>query len=107
MRKTEFIFGLCAGITGLVLAALSYFSILPRSELISYSANTLSIYAVVCIAANVLGIIGALLVQKHNIPGAVIMAVAGVIFFKEHLSVVRLLGIVLSISGLILLRLAK
>jgi ABC-type Fe3+ transport system permease subunit len=76
MRKTEFIFGLCAGITGLVLAALSYFSLLPRSEIVSFSANTLSVYAAVCMAANVLGIIGALLVQKHNIPGAVIMAVS-------------------------------
>jgi ABC-type Fe3+ transport system permease subunit len=76
MRKTEFILGLCAGIAGLLLAALSFFSLLPRSALFTYAENTFKIYAVVCIAANALGIVGALLVQKHNIPGAVIMAVS-------------------------------
>jgi ABC-type Fe3+ transport system permease subunit len=76
MRKTEFMFGLCAGIAGLALAALSYFSLLPHPETVSYSDNTLKMYAALCMAANALGIAGALLVQKHNIPGAVFMAVS-------------------------------
>lgn len=36
--------------------------------------------------------------------GAAIMAVAGVVFFKEHLSLSRLAGIIMSIVGLYLLR---
>jgi transporter family protein len=36
--------------------------------------------------------------------GAAIMAVAGVLFFKEPLSVARVAGIVLAIAGLYLLR---
>jgi len=35
--------------------------------------------------------------------GAALMAVIGIVFFKEHTSLPRLLGIVLSITGLILL----
>lgn len=35
--------------------------------------------------------------------GAALMAVIGIVFFKEHTSLPRLLGIVLSISGLVLL----
>lgn len=78
MRKTEFIFGLCAGAAGLILAALSLFSILPFSQetVRSLSESTLRTYALVCIASNVLGIVGALMVQKYNIAGALIMAAA-------------------------------
>ncbi|MEY2395913.1 MAG: bacterial/archaeal transporter family protein [Acidobacteriaceae bacterium] len=36
--------------------------------------------------------------------GAAMMAVAGILFFKEPASPLRLLGVVLSISGLLLLR---
>src|SRR5262249_1410119 len=36
--------------------------------------------------------------------GAAVMAIAGILFFKEPASVVRLLGIGLAISGLILLK---
>jgi hypothetical protein len=74
MRKTELIFGLCAGITGLLFAVLSLFSLLPWSEAALAYPEALKVYAVVCIAANALGILGAFLVQKHNIPGAIIMA---------------------------------
>jgi transporter family protein len=36
--------------------------------------------------------------------GAAIMAVAGILFFKEPASAARLLGIVLALAGLFLLR---
>jgi len=36
--------------------------------------------------------------------GAAIMAVAGILFFKEPASLTRLLGIVLALAGLFLLR---
>ena len=35
--------------------------------------------------------------------GAALMAIIGIVFFKEHTSLPRLLGIVLSITGLVLL----
>ncbi len=76
MRKTEMIFGLCAGVAGILLAVLSLTSLLPWPEKALAYPETLKAYAVVCIAANALGALGALLVQKHNIPGAVIMAVS-------------------------------
>ena len=76
MRKTEMIFGLCAGAAGILIGVLSLVSLLPWQEAASVYPETLKAYAVVCIAANALGALGALLVQKHNIPGAVIMAVS-------------------------------
>jgi transporter family protein len=36
--------------------------------------------------------------------GAAIMAIAGILFFKEPASIPRLLGIVLALAGLFLLR---
>lgn len=78
MRKTELIFGICAGASGLVLAVLALFSFLPFSPdaVHGLSQSTLNTYALICVAANVLGIAGALLVQKLNIAGALIMAVS-------------------------------
>ncbi len=74
MRKTEMIFGLCAGAAGILIGVLSLVSLLPLQEAASVYPETLKAYAVVCIAANALGALGAILVQKRNIPGAVIMA---------------------------------
>jgi hypothetical protein len=71
MRKTEFIFGFCAGAAGLALALLSLFSLLPYPSVSDNSGHT---YALICLAANVLGITGALFVQKSNIFGASSMA---------------------------------
>lgn len=68
MRKTEFIFGICAGAAGLALGLLSLFSLLPDS-----GSQT---YAFICLGANVLGILGALIVQKNNVAGALSMAVS-------------------------------
>ena len=71
MRKTEFIFGLCAGASGLVLAALSLFSLLPHLPGPDPLRQT---YAFICLAANLFGVFGALIVQKYNIAGAAVMA---------------------------------
>lgn len=73
MRKTEFIFGLCAGTAGVLLAALSLLSLLPYLPEPGTADHT---YAFICLAANIFGIFGALIVQKYNIAGAVIMAAA-------------------------------
>ncbi|MGE5494693.1 MAG: hypothetical protein ACM3S4_05275 [Burkholderiales bacterium] len=83
MRKTEMIFGLCAGAAGIVLGVLSLVSLLPWKEAAFVYPETLKAYAAICIAANALGAFGALLVRKRNIPGAVIMAASmlAVLFF--------------------------
>ncbi len=73
MRKTEFIFGLCAGTAGLVLALLALFSLLPSPRGLSSGGQT---YALICLAANGLGILGALFVQKNNIFAALSMAIS-------------------------------
>lgn len=73
MRKTEFIFGLCAGAAGLALALLSLFSLLPYPPGLDNGGESFSF---ICLGANVLGIIGALFVQKNNIFGALSMAVS-------------------------------
>lgn len=73
MRKTEFIFGLLAGTAGLALGLLSLFSLLPSPPGADNGGET---YAYICLAANALGIIGAMFVQKNNIFGALSMAVS-------------------------------
>lgn len=73
MRKTEFIFGLLAGATGIALALLALFSLLPYPP---GSDNGGETFAAFCLAANALGILGALFVQKNNIFGALSMAVS-------------------------------
>ena len=70
MRKTEFWLGVCAGAAGLLLAVLSLLGIL------TYLEEAVAAHAYVCIAANVVGIFGAVVVRKHNILGAAIMAAA-------------------------------
>ncbi len=73
MRKTEFMFGLIAGAAGLALALLALFSILPPPPGFNNGGQT---YAFICLAANALGILGALFVQKYNIFGASCMAIS-------------------------------
>ena len=68
MRQTELWFGVVAGIAGLLLAVLSITGILP------YIGDAVRAYDVVCIAANATGIVGAIIVQRYNIAGSVIMA---------------------------------
>jgi hypothetical protein len=70
MRKTELWFGVCGGALGVAIAALTYFEVLP------YAQQPDKLYAVICAAAGVTGIAGALLVPKRNVAGSVIMAVA-------------------------------
>ena len=76
MRKTEMWFGICAGGIGFALAISSFFSILPYTQatLSLFDEATIKNYAVICMAANAVGIFGALIVQKRNIMGAIIMS---------------------------------
>lgn len=78
MRKTEVIYGLGAGVVGIVLSVLSLLKLLPNSaETIAMnSADVLRMYAYACMVANVVGIVGALLIQKNHILGSSMMAVA-------------------------------
>ncbi len=70
MRKTELWFGLCGGIVGVAVAALTYFEVLP------YAGQPDKLAAVICAVGGVVGIFGALLVPKHHVMGSVIMAIA-------------------------------
>lgn len=72
MRKTECVFGLLAGAAGIALAMLALFSLLPYPP----GSDNGETYAAFCLAANALGITGALFVQKNNIFGALSMAVS-------------------------------
>lgn len=74
MRKTELVFGLSAGGIGIILGLLFLLDILPHSSIITYSHRV--IYASICIAANVVGVAGALVVRKRHILGSAIMAAA-------------------------------
>lgn len=75
MRKTELVLGLIAGVSGLLLAALSLL------EVTKYLDGTLAAAAYssyILFGANVVGIAGALVVRKHHVLGSIAMAIATV-----------------------------
>jgi len=69
-RRTEFWFGLCGGAAGVVIAALTFFEILP------YVGQMDKLAAIICAVAGAVGIVGALLIPRHHVAGSVVMAVA-------------------------------
>ncbi len=76
MRKLEIGLGLAAGLTGIILSVLSMMRVLPytaQDVLLPHDPASVQIYAIVLLAANVLGIVGALLVKRHNLLGSIIM----------------------------------
>lgn len=68
MRKTELWFGICGGAAGILIAVLSLLGVLP------YAPQMDKLHALICIAAGVSSIAGALLVPRHHVAGSVIMA---------------------------------
>ena len=79
-KKTEIFFGVGGSLAGLAVSALSLFSVLPyNTETMAVSPDTIALYAVICLAANAAGFAGALLVQKSNMLGSVVMSVAMVV----------------------------
>ena len=79
MRKTELWLGVGAGMTGLLLAVLSLLEVLPYSPQAISASSSITLSAVVCAAANVAGIAGAVMVQRHHILGSAVMAVVMVV----------------------------
>ncbi len=77
MRKTEIGFGIIASAAGMALSLLSMFAILPYSEqiMINYPADIVWTYSIICLATNVIGLAGALLVLKNHVLGSIVMAV--------------------------------
>lgn len=73
MRKTEVVLGLIAGGAGIIVAVLSLTKVLSFLPEYSGGAGT---GAIICLAANLIGIVGALTIHKNNIAGAVIMVLA-------------------------------
>lgn len=77
MRKTEMVIGVSAGAAGIILGLLFLFELLPVSPLKPDAYN--AVYAYVCIAANVIGSAGGLLVRKRHFLGSGFMAAAMII----------------------------
>lgn len=77
MRKTELSFGIIASVAGLLLSFLSMYALLPYSTEImtDYPAGIIWTYSLVCMAANVVGLAGALLVLKNHVLGSIVMSV--------------------------------
>ncbi len=67
MRKTELWFGICGGAASVLIAALSFFEVLP------YAPQLDKLYAFICAGAGIVSIFGALLVPGRHIAGSVIM----------------------------------
>lgn len=72
MRKTEMVYGLFAGTLGIVLGVLFLLDLLPHSQIVPYVHKPA--FAIICIVANVVGMVGALVVTRRNMIGAFIMA---------------------------------
>lgn len=74
MRKTEMVIGISAGAAGIVLGLLFLFELLPVSPLKPNAYD--AVYAGLCIGANVIGLVGGLLVGKRHFLGSAFMASA-------------------------------
>lgn len=82
MRKTEIGLGVAAGITGIVLTLLSMMSVLSYSAkdiVMPHDASSVSIYFIVLLAANTLGVIGAIIIRWHHVLGSVVMMLVTII----------------------------
>lgn len=73
MRTTEVIFGICAGVAGIVFAVLSILGVVP------YIQQQPDVYQYVCIGANIVGIAGALFVFKNHVAGSIVMTVVMIV----------------------------
>ena len=76
MRKLEIGLGLAAGFTGIILSVLSMIQALPYSAndvFLPHDAASVQTFAVVLLAANALGILGAVIVKRHHLLGSVMM----------------------------------
>ncbi len=82
MRKTEMTIGICAGAVGIVLGLLLLFDLFPVSPLVSGNLHR-DVYAYICIAANVVGLVGAIMLRKRHLLGSGLMAAAliAIVFF--------------------------
>ena len=82
MRKLEIGLGVAAGVTGLIIAMLSMLQVLPYSAkdvLLPHDTASVQTYAIVLLAANALGIAGAVIVRRHHLMGSVMMFVVTLI----------------------------
>jgi hypothetical protein len=79
MRKTELWLGVGAGTAGVLLAVLSLFGVLPYSPQALTASSSVTLSAVVCAAANIIGIAGAVTVQRHHIMASAVMTVVMVV----------------------------
>lgn len=76
MRKMEIGLGISAGVVGVVLAVLSMIGILPyttKDIIMPHDAASVQTYAIILLAANALGIVGAVIVKWQHVVGSVMM----------------------------------
>lgn len=76
MRKLEIGLGMAAGLTGILLSVLSIMQVLPyttKDVFLPHDPQSVQTYAIILLAANVIGIAGALIVKRHNLLGSIIM----------------------------------
>lgn len=76
MRKLEIGLGMAAGLTGILLSVLSMMQVLPyttKDVFLPHDPQSVQTYAIILLAANVIGIAGALIVKRHNLLGSIIM----------------------------------
>jgi hypothetical protein len=76
MRKLEIGLGVAAGTTGIILSILSMMQILPYTTediFLPHDAANVQTYAIVLLAANAIGVAGAVIVKWHHVLGSVTM----------------------------------
>lgn len=103
MRKTELRLGVGAAAAGLLLAVLSLLRILPYLPDALSASSSVTVSAVVCAAANIVGLAGAVVVRRHHILGSIIMAVVMVVIlcfgfpWQSIPAVVYIMSVVLAV----------
>ncbi len=78
MRKLEIGLGVAAGLTGIILSVLSLMQVLPYTEsdvFLPHDAASLQTYGIVLLAANICGVIGAIIVKWRNLLGSIVMVI--------------------------------
>jgi hypothetical protein len=98
MRKTEMVIGVCAGAVGIILGLLLLFDLFPVSPLVSINVNR-DVYAYICIAANIIGLAGGIIVKKRNFIGSGMMAVVmiTIVFFGFPWQMISVTAYIVSI----------
>lgn len=78
MRKTEIYLGIIAGLAGIILAVLYMLNVLPYKTAV-LDVQTVFVFGTVLIGANIIGIAGALLINRNHLLGSAVMTAVTII----------------------------